>query len=95
MATIYRVDGTTEQVEPENKKKGFTLKELYKHTNSEIVEIVYLEADKIMSVAEQDLIMVVDEEGLFNSKAFNRTAGRMAKSHIVGDVLVCKNSEVK
>lgn len=87
MATIYRVDGTTEKVEPENKKKGFTLKELYKHTNSETVQILYLSGNQIM---------VVDEEGLYNSKEYNFTASEMSQCpNIVGDVLVCKNSEVK
>lgn len=86
MATIYRADDTTEQVEPENKKKGFTLKELYKYTDSAIIEIVYLDTKEIM---------VVDEEGLYNSKSCNRAATRLAEIYIVGDVLVCKNSEVK
>lgn len=86
MATIYRASGTTEQVEPENKKKGFTLKELYKHTNSEIVEIVSVSGG---------YILVVDEEGLFHNKRTNWNASRMAGNKIVGDVLMCKNSEVK
>lgn len=89
MATIYRVDGTIEQVEPESKKKGFTLKELYKHTNSEIVEIVYT------LPGIKGSIMVVDEEGMYNNKLRNESASIMVGGMILGDVLVCKNSEVK
>jgi hypothetical protein len=91
MARLLSFDKTiTEKsVFPEN--DTFTLKEMYKYTNSTIVEFVYLNGH----------IMIIDEEGKLNNKPINDIAThyfrKYNKTHdfIVGDVLLCDKSEIK
>tara|TARA_R110001592_G_scaffold25938_1_gene97911 strand:+ start:2213 stop:2488 length:276 start_codon:yes stop_codon:yes gene_type:complete len=91
MARLLSFDKTiTEKsVFPEN--DTFTLKEMYKYTNSTIVEFVYLNGH----------IMIIDEEGKLNNKPINDIAThyfrKYNKTHdfIVGDVLICDKSEIK
>ena len=91
MARLLSFDKTiTEKsVFPEN--DTFTLKEMYKYTNSTIVEFVYLNGH----------IMIIDEEGKLNDKPLNELATyyfrKNKKVHdiIVGDALICELSEIK
>lgn len=48
------VDGTVTDIKPKDEKEGYSLKEMYKMCNTDIVEFVYLPENKIL---------VVDEEG--------------------------------
>ena len=91
MARLLSFDKTImeKRVFPEN--ETFTLKEMYKYTNSTIVEFVYLNGH----------IMIIDEEGKLNNKPINDIAThyfrKYNKTHdfIVGDVLICDKSEIK
>jgi hypothetical protein len=91
MARLLSFDKTIteEKVFPEN--ETFTLQEMYKHTNSTIVEFIYINGH----------IMIIDEEGKLNNKPINDVATyyfrKYNKTHdfIVGDVLICDKSEVK
>ena len=97
MARLLSFDKTiTEKsVFPEN--DTFTLKEMYKYTNSTIVEFVYLNEGLITG----EHIMIIDEEGKLNNKPINDIATyyfrKYNKTHdsIVGDVLLCDKSEIK
>jgi len=97
MARLLSVDKTIieKRVLPEN--ETFTLEEMYKYTNSTIVEFVYLNEGLITG----EHIMIIDEEGKLNNKPINDIAThyfrKYNKTHdfIVGDVLLCDKSEIK
>lgn len=80
------IDGTITEVKPED-GRHFSLDELYKHTNSEIVQVV--------SMAHNERLMVCDEEGIMNDKEANRLAteylrgeGVILPGAMLGKVLV-------
>jgi len=87
MALILRTDLSHEHVEPED-GEHFTFNEVYRLIGCSMIEIVRIE--------DSDNILLVDEEGLLkedmriNGMAVTITGGRQ----IVGDVLLCKSSEV-
>lgn len=90
MATIYRVDGSEEEVEPKS-GKTFKLDELQAIVGG-YIQIVDLPNKQIM---------VLDEEGKlkdyrYNPRATILTRGILAPNDvIVGDVLVCESKQVK
>lgn len=89
MATIYRADGTKEDVQPKN-GKDFKLEELQ--------EIVGGLIDALG--VNDDEIMVFNDEGKLMGLPYNQEATCIfrqrykCKDYIVGDVLVCKNTEM-
>lgn len=95
MATWIKADGTKVKVEPANKKRGFTLEEMYRYTNGGPIEIVPVGHPLH---AENGTIIVLNEEGKLTGLPYNAEASRLYDNPhdvIVGDVLVCKDSEVK
>lgn len=89
MAKILFGDGSTKEVEPLN-KTDFQLEELQKIVGG-YIEIIYL---------GKGLVMVIDEEGKLKNKLINSNATLIAlkqvgNDFIVGDALVCKQSEIK
>ena len=92
MATIYWADGTSEQVEPANKRAGFTAEFIHGVVSGSF-EIVRL---------ENGLIMLLNESGKLDGLPLNEAAtilfnspGRAWYDPIAGDVLVCRSQEVK
>ena len=91
MAILIKVDSKEELNIYPNNKETFTLEEMYKYTNSTIVEFVYLNGH----------IMIIDEEGKLNNKPINDIATHYFRKHngqhdfIVGDALICDKSEIK
>lgn len=91
MATLYRENGTTEEVVPKN-GKSFTLEELQTLVGGDI-ELVYPLIPK--------KILVVNEEGKLKGMAYNREATKVARSGlkpddlIVGPALLCSMKEVR
>lgn len=93
MARVIKTDGTIIMVSPEN-GTDFQLDELQ--------EIVggYIEIRRLCN--DEDEIMVMNEEGKFGYE-LNSKATQLAKKHkaihesdyVCGDVLVCKNNQVK
>ncbi len=91
MARLITVDKqiTEKRVYPKN--ETFSLEEMYKYTNSSIVEFIYINGH----------IMVIDEEGKLNNKKVNDVATYYFRKYIktqdfiVGDVLICEKSEIK
>ncbi len=85
MATIIKINGEKENIEPEN-GKVFTLKELQQTVNG-LIEIVYLNEDKLM---------VVDEEGLLKADpCLNIEASKIAGQPIVGQVIIIERNQIK
>jgi len=77
------VDGTRTIVTPQNPAKGFTLRECYEHTHSDIIQI---------GQARDGRIIIMDEEGKVAGKPINHAATELyIHGHldpIVGDVIV-------
>ena len=90
MATWIKTDGKRVQVQPANARKGFTLEELYRYTNGGPIEIVAI-------AGPSKLIMVVNEEGKLTPLPYNHEATMElgTRDFIHGDVLICKDKEVK
>lgn len=91
MARIYKAHGEMINIEPKN-GTDFSLEEMQAIVSG-YIEIVYLQNEKIM---------VLNEEGKLKGLAINHEATRIfRKSYpytndvIVGDVLVCNETEVK
>lgn len=91
MATLIRVDGTREDVAPDN-GKDFKRDQLYRLIDTDMVEIVRL---------DRSHILVIDEEGKCKCKAINHEATRLASrvlhplDVIVGDAVLCYSREVR
>jgi len=89
MATLFKVDGTEAEVQPEGKKfKRLQMKALI---DCEWIEIIHC----------GNQLMVINEEGKFaNNAVINQKATEIAKpylfdgDYIVGNALVCKNGEI-
>jgi len=83
MAKLIKVDGTIEEVLPDN-GRSFSLGELYRHTGSELVEILPLGG----------VCLVVDEEGMLKGRRLNGFCTNALGHPIVGDVLACELGEL-
>lgn len=93
MAKLLTTAGETKEVQPANAKRGFTLKELYSLIGCDLVEVV--------GPNKKGEIMICDEEGKLNGSNVNQKATDWYwKSFgpydvIVGNAVICKNSEFK
>ena len=91
MARLLSVDKTITEKKVFAENETFTLQEMHKHTNSTIVEFIYINCH----------IMIIDKKGKLNNKPINNVATyyfrKYNKTHdfIVGDVLICEKSEIK
>lgn len=90
MAAFIKTNGIVSEVQPMN-KHDFKLKELKEFVGG-YIEIVHLQENDI--VKSDDLIMVVNEEGIMHRLEYNLIASLTAGIDIVGDVLVCRSNEV-
>lgn len=87
-ATLYTPDNREIEIEPLN-GETFDLHELYGILKCELIEVVTLRGS--------DDIMIIDEEGKFNSHEINEKATEIARKHraifpsdyIVGMAIVC------
>lgn len=89
MATIYKADGTTEEIQPKN-GKDFKLDELQEIVGG-YIETLYLKNKEVM---------VVNEEGKLNNLSLNEKAtvyllDQNYADVILGNALVCKQNEIK
>ena len=94
-AKLLMTDGMTMDVEPLN-GETFSLRELYKLLDCELIEIVHLHGS--------DDLLVIDEEGKFaQCPEFNRSATEIARKHraivqydyIVGKALLCNSDMIE
>ena len=89
MAKIYKSNGEIIEISPKN-GKAFSLKEL-KEIVGGYIEIIDLD----------DAYMVINEEGKLLDLPFNLSATRIYQhftrigDYIVGDVLICKKSQIR
>lgn len=95
----YRIttDGTIEEITPEN-GKHYSLEEMYRHCNADLVEFIYLPDERVM---------IVDEEGALKStKKQNWVATKIVADacealdqcltyFIYGNVMLIKEKELK
>jgi hypothetical protein len=85
MATIIKVDGAKQNVEPKD-GKIFSLKELQEIVNG-YIELIPLDGGRLM---------VVDEEGKLKADAqLNIEASRIANQRIVGDVIMIDKDQIE
>lgn len=90
MAVIYRTNGKREQVLPEN-GTDFKLEQLQKIVGG-YIDILGIGSDELM---------VFNDEGKLMGLPINREATKIYQKHfntddfIVGDVLICKDDEVR
>lgn len=90
MAVIYKANGEHQEVFPEN-GKDFKLEELQKIVGG-LIDAIGIGGDQIM---------VFNDEGKLIRLPYNQAATELFRKHydtddfIVGDVLVCKDSEIK
>ena len=80
-------DSEPEHYDPQNKDGIYKLDELKSIVNG-YIEVVVL--DRYSN--NENLIMIVNEEGLLKDLPVNLFASQIAQKHIVGDVLVCKSN---
>lgn len=90
MGKIYKTDGTITATEPKN-GTDYSLEELQSIVGG-FIEVLYLNDDEIMVLNEEGKILGLDLND--NATELISEAG-MWDDFIVGDVLVCKNEEVK
>lgn len=86
MALIIKTSGERTHVSPEN-GEYFSLEELQK------IVVGYIELVNIKKVFTDD-VMVVNEEGSLMKLKPNEEASIYAQQPIVGDVLICKSTEI-
>ena len=84
MAKIIKASGEFVAIEPKN-GKNFSLEELQSIVGG-YIEIVYL---------SDGSLMVVNEEGLLKELPYNLVASGIAGFYIVGDVLLCKENQMR
>ena len=95
MATLMKIDGTTQEVFPQDKKRGFTLEELYKLVggNCRLIEAP--------GPFNDGRLMIMDEEGKLNGQELNVEASEKFykelgyKDLIMGNVIMVNNEEFK
>ena len=91
MATLYKVTGESEIVQPKN-TKDFQLEELYALLQCEMIEVIYLNHGEIM---------IINEEGKLHPNSINAEATRIFQTAtfnpdvIVGNALVCLSKQLK
>lgn len=93
MAKIIRSNGNIEHIKPQS-GDCFELKELQSIVNG------YIE---IVTLYDSNLILVINEEGKIKGLEYNEFATELARIYdaiypsdfIVGDVLLCRNDEIK
>lgn len=92
MATLYKTDGTSEEVKPKN-GRNFQLKELYEMLGCDMIEVAYPRGDT-------KHILIIDEEGKVRNaepKPLNREATVLYNNQpdwISGPALYCLKGEL-
>lgn len=78
MVKLLQTDGIVQEVQPKN-GETFSLKELQEFVGG-YIELVTL---------PDDLVLVVNEEGLLHNLPYNGLAKLMFQRDLVGNILVC------
>ena len=85
MATLYKMDGTVQEVKPA-KGKAFTIEEMQKLVGGyvELIPSIYRPKGKLV---------LVDEDGIPRKKGFNIRVSQLLGIALVGDVVICEKKE--
>lgn len=94
MATLIKADGSQVTIQPQN-GTDFSLEELQNYVDGTI-QVIYLHN-------QEDEILALNEDGKNQQRPLNIAATELALfnraifrwDYIVGNVVLCKNSEVK
>jgi len=96
MATLIKVDGTTEEVTPAN-GESFTLKELQTLVGGyiQMVDLAWLKKHGRLDPEIDASYMIVDEEGKLKNLLVNEVATKLiaGRDIIVGRALLCDDKE--
>lgn len=87
MASLITVNMDLKHIKPKN-GTDFTLDELRNLIGCNLIEIIHIGEGT-------NTIMVVDEEGAINGSVLNKLVSSVYGHPIFGNVVVCKESEVK
>jgi hypothetical protein len=88
MATIIKISGEKENIEPEN-GKTFSLKELQEAVGG------YIQLVSINDGEYAGKLMICDEEGLLKANQLNEEATRIAGQQIVGQVIIIEKNQIE
>ena len=93
MAVLIKsgIIGLPRTVKPKNGEK-FTLEELQELVGGYIQLAPHMDNEHPMF---KNKIIVVDEEGVIKNKPVNNMASALSKQRLVGDVLLCDQSEME
>lgn len=97
MATLIKIDGTTQTVAPRNKRRGFTCEEVYALIGCDMIERISVNGAEENMLVDEEAKMKEGWVDRINNKAteiFAKTYGR-GRDLIVGDVLMCNSKEWK
>lgn len=94
MATLIKADGSQATIQPQN-GTDFSLEELQKYVDG-YIQVIQLHN-------QEDEILVLNEDGKYQQRPLNMAATELALFNhaifrwdcIVGDVVLCKNEEVR
>lgn len=95
MATLYKADGTIEEVKPAGGRKKFTLKELQAFVGGDLDTVPMHRLNE----PHTGKMLFFDEEGKLRKKPINRAATSIYQfgyqDPIVGDAILCTTKEVE
>ena len=102
MATLYKTDGTSEDVSPEN-GKNFQLEELYKLLNCTNVELIDINSDFTIMIGDGEARCKNEDCQVVNrSASLVYRLGWVTEVEnvndlplIIGDVIVCQSNQFK
>ena len=96
-ATLWKVGVAHRNFVTPKNGTDFTLEELYELLDTDLIEVVHLNASQV----EAEAIMIVDEEAKLKGKKFNALASiefysrSMPLQDIAGDAIICDPSMLK
>ena len=97
----YRVttDGKIDEIKPED-GEHYTLEEMYKHCNTDIVQFLYLSENRIMICDEEGALKANKRQNWVATKIVDDAArampmGLCLEYFIYGDVMIVHDSEVE
>lgn len=94
---VITTNGTIEKISPKNGNM-YTLEEMYKYCETNIVEFVYLPNNRIMIVDEEGALKCNREKNWFATKILSDATyslGGILDYFIYGNVMIIKDSEVE
>lgn len=92
MATLIKIDGTQQKVKPQN-NECFSLSEMQQYVGG-LIQIIRLSDEEAMVVNEEGKLMGLEVNEAATNLALDNEA-IFFWDYIVGDVVICKKSELQ